>query len=340
MSGAVHLVTRLNVGGIARFLETARDAVDVLVRGIAPEGETEAVWGGREVRMPELRRPLRPADDTRALAQLVSLLKRLRPDLLHTHASKAGALGRVAARILGIPCVHTFHGHVLDGYFPRPVAWAFLQVERALARHARITATGPATARALEERLDVPVTVVPPGIAMPDPAPGCRDRLRRSFGSPERVALAVARAAAVKELPRFVQAAREAGYLPVVAGAARVPGARALGPVAAMRDVYEACDVVVSASRAEGTPYALLEAAWCARPVVATPVGDVPWVVGEGGILTEDLRRGMERLKDAGLREEMGRAAAARVRRLFPAPELPLRLRTLYADVTARFPAC
>ncbi|MGQ0615341.1 MAG: glycosyltransferase [Planctomycetaceae bacterium] len=337
MPGAVHLVTRLNVGGIARFLATGRDAVDLLVRGRVEAGEREAVWEGPQRELAGLRRSLRPADDLRAVAALRGLLAHLRPASLHTHASKAGALGRVAARGLGIPVVHTFHGHVLDGYFPAPLARLFLMVERKLARFARITATGPATARALEARLGVPVEVIAPGVSLPAPSTGARERLRASFGSPERVALAVGRGAAIKEQARFVQAARRAGYLPVVAGARHLPGALALGHVSAMQDLYAACDVVVSSSRAEGTPYALLEAAYCGRPVVATPVGDVPWIVGEGGICDGDLVAGLLRLRDPALREAMGRTAAAAVRARFPADALAPRLRNLYAEVARGF---
>ncbi len=337
MSGAVHLVTRLNVGGIARFLATGRDAVDLLVRGRVEAGEREAVWAGPQRPLAGLRRSLRPADDLRALAGLRRLLARLRPALLHTHASKAGALGRLAARGLGIPVVHTFHGHVLDGYFPAPLSRLFLLIERKLARFARITAAGPATARALEARLGVPVEVIPPGVALHAPSPGARERLRASFGSPERVALAVGRGAAVKDHARFVEAARRAGFLPVVAGAQQVAGALALGHVEAMQDLYAASDVVVSSSRAEGTPYALLEAAFCGRPVVATPVGDVPWIVGAGGICDEDLAAGLVRLRDPGLREAMGRTAAADVRARFPAHALAPRLRNLYAEVARGF---
>ncbi|MGH7163202.1 MAG: glycosyltransferase, partial [Planctomycetota bacterium] len=147
---AVHLVTRLNVGGIARFLEVARDAVDLLVRGSAGPGEREAAWEGEQVRLPFLRRRVDPPDDLRALHGLVRLLKRLRPGVLHTHASKAGAIGRAAARLLGVPCVHTFHGHVLSGHFPRPISWAIGRIERVLAGWAAVTATGPVTARELE----------------------------------------------------------------------------------------------------------------------------------------------------------------------------------------------
>jgi glycosyltransferase involved in cell wall biosynthesis len=330
---AAHLVTRLNVGGIARYLEGARGAVDVLLRGAVEGEEREASWEGAEVRLPLLRRSVDPFRDGRALMDLLRRLDRLRPDVLHTHASKAGALGRLAARRLGIPWVHTFHGHVLEGYFPGPVARVLTAIERRLARGGAVTATGPATARDLERRLGVPVTVLPPGVSLPGPAPGARERWRASLGSPERIALLVGRAAAVKDAPRFVAAARGAGYLPVVAGARRVPGALPLGHVERMENLYDAVDVVVLASRSEGTPFALLEAAWCARPVVATPVGDVPWVVGEGGIVTWDLTAGLLRLRDPGLRDELGARAAERVRRHFPAAAVAPRLRALYAGL-------
>src|SRR5262245_60157068 len=104
---AVHLVTRLNVGGIARYLEGASGAVDLLVRGAAEGEEREARWDGAQLRVPLLRRSIDPLRDARALFDLTRRLERARPDVLHTHASKAGALGRLAARRLGIPWVHT-----------------------------------------------------------------------------------------------------------------------------------------------------------------------------------------------------------------------------------------
>jgi len=327
----VHLVTRLNVGGIARYLETARAAVDVLVRGRVQGGETEAAWNGPQFHLPSLRRSVHPLRDGRAFAALLARLRRLRPAVLHTHASKAGLLGRLAARALGIPSVHTFHGHVLDGYFSTPVARLVERAERGLARLGRVTATGPGTARELERRLGVPVTVLPPGIALPAAAPDARARWRRAWGDPERVAVAVGRGEPVKRHDRFVAAARAAGYLPVIAGATGVTGALCLGTVARIQDVYAACDVVVSASAREGTPFALLEAAWCGRPTVATPVGDVPWLVGEGGLVTDDLAAGLRRFRDPGLRDDVGARAAAAVRERFPAAAVAPRLRALYA---------
>jgi len=326
----VHLVTRLNVGGIARFLQQGRDAVPLLLRGRVEGGEREVEWGGAQVVLPSLHRRVHPIDDGRALADLVRALRRLRPDLLHTHASKAGALGRVAARLLGIRCVHTFHGHVLSGYFPAALSALATRIERLLASSCRLTATGPSTAADLARRLGRPVEVLAPGIALPPPAAGARERWRRSLGNPDLVALCVGRAAAVKDMARFVDAARAAGFLPVVAGAVAVPGALALGHVEAMQDLHAAVDVLVCASRAEGTPYAVLEGMWSGLPVVSTPVGDVAWMLGGAGAVTEDLAAALARLRDPELRRAWGAAGAQRVRVEFPAPALAPRLRELY----------
>jgi len=333
-AGAAHLVTRLNVGGIARYLEMARGAVDHLVRGQVEGAEREASWLGPQTRLRALRRSIDPVRDLRALLDLERLLRRLRPTILHTHASKAGALGRIVARRLGIACVHTFHGHVLEGYFPRPLSRLLERAERFLARGVRLTATGPATARDLQARLGVPVAVLPPGIDLPDAPPGAREFLRAQWGRPERVALAVGRPVATKGLARFVRCARRAGFLPVVAGTGRLPGALALGTVRDMAGLYAASDVVVSASTREGTPYALLEAAWYGRPVVALPAGDVAWIVGDGGLVTEDLASGLLRMRDPGLRLELGERAAVEVRRRFPVSGAVSRLRELYADLS------
>jgi glycosyltransferase involved in cell wall biosynthesis len=323
---AVHVVTRLNVGGIARFLETGSDAVDVLVRGVAPAGEAEARWEGEQRVIEELRRPLHPRD-ARALRRLTRVLESLQPDIVHTHASKAGALGRLAARRLGVPCVHTFHGHVLRDY---PGSWFYRLLERRLAPLARLTATGPESAAELGVLLGREVDVLAPGVRLPDAAPGARERWRRQWGDPERVALWVGRAARVKRPGAFVEAARSAGYLPVVAGATGIPGALCLGVVDRMEEVYAAADVAVCSSRREGTPYSVLEAMWCGRPVVAPPIGDVPWMVGDAGVVTDDLAGALRNLP-VGL----GERAAARVREHFPADAVARRLRALYARLLA-----
>jgi len=330
---STHVVTRLNVGGIARFIECGREAVDHLIRGAVEQDETEASWRGPEVRIDALRRSIRPLSDRRALRELTAALEAAAPDVVHTHASKAGALGRIAAARLGIPAVHTFHGHVLSDYFGAVRSRIYRLVERRLARRSTLTATGPATAAELSRLLDAPVEVVTPGVALPDPDPDARARWRHTWGNPERVALMVGRPAAVKQPEHFVSVARASGYLPVVAGAGSVPGALCLGVVSRIEDVYAAADVVVCSSRREGTPYAVLEAMWSARAVVAHPVGDVDWILGGAGVSTWDLEGALFDLRDGGLRAEIGSRAAADVRRRFPAAALAPRLRALYAAI-------
>lgn len=79
-----------------------------------------------------LRREVSPLRDVQALLQIVLLLWKCRPDLVHTHTSKAGLLGRVAARLMGIPVVHTPHGHVFHSYFSTRSSALFTRLERIL----------------------------------------------------------------------------------------------------------------------------------------------------------------------------------------------------------------
>jgi glycosyltransferase involved in cell wall biosynthesis len=81
-----------------------------------------------------LVRHINPTSDLRALWHLVRLLRQERPHIVHTHTSKAGVLGRLAAWITGVPVViHTPHGHVFYGHFGAWPSWVFLHIERALA---------------------------------------------------------------------------------------------------------------------------------------------------------------------------------------------------------------
>lgn len=323
---AVHIISRLNVGGIARYLAMGADAVDVLVRGAVGPGETEATWNGEQRFIPDLGRTISLRRDRAAYRAIIRVLEETQPDVVHTHASKGGALGRLAARRMGIPTVHTFHGHVLRGYFGFMRSRVFRSMERRLARHSTITATGPKTASDLATILRVPVSVLEPGIELPPPTVD----LRSSWGAPRKVALMVARPAAIKQPDRFVAAASSAGYLPVIAGMEGVPGALCLGTVERMEDVYASCDVVVCASAQEGTPFSVLEAMWCGKPVVAHPVGDIEWILGDCGITTWDLESA---LRDVPA--DLGQRAARRVREQFPASAVAPRFRAFYAKLRA-----
>lgn len=145
----VHAIARLNVGGAALHvielaaLQRARGNDVVVVAGTLAEGEEsmEYVAADRGVpvlRLPALQRELSPLADTVAIRELRRTVMRRRADVLHTHTAKAGATGRTAALVArgGWPraTVHTFHGHVLSGYFDSRRERLFIHLERLLAR--------------------------------------------------------------------------------------------------------------------------------------------------------------------------------------------------------------
>ena len=139
----LHVITRLNIGGPARhvlaLLPGLRErGFDTLIAFGTPEpdeGELTPDPDEPSFRIAALRRPIDPASDQRAITELTRLAARYRPDVVHTHMAKGGALGRsVARRVKARAVVHTFHGHVLEGYFASPANSAFVIAERRLAR--------------------------------------------------------------------------------------------------------------------------------------------------------------------------------------------------------------
>jgi glycosyltransferase involved in cell wall biosynthesis len=249
------VLTRLNLGGPARQV-LASDPLLVgrghtlrVFTGRGEEGEgdlsQELAASGVEVRhVPGLGRSPSPFADLKALAYLRRELAAFEPDVIHTHASKAGLLGRLAAR--RVPTarrVHTFHGHVLEGYFPLMGSRLLQVLERRLAAGTdRVVAVSQATAEDLlrlrvveEERL----VIVPPGMDLeallalerPRPRPegkvggqagGGAGDLRAECAIPDGAVLAglVGRLARVKQplvaLEAFVRASRRAPDLHLV----------------------------------------------------------------------------------------------------------------------------
>ena len=83
----------------------------------------------------EMRRTLNPYYDAIALIKLIQIILKFKPDIVHTHAAKAGTLGRIAAWICGVPKIyHTFHGHVFHSYFSKTKTVFYIWIETFLAR--------------------------------------------------------------------------------------------------------------------------------------------------------------------------------------------------------------
>ena len=321
------VLTRLNLGGPARQV-LASDPIlverghELVVFAGTPEvGEgdlfEELQSRGIEVRrVPGLSRGMNPAKDLVARRFLRRELAAFAPELVHTHASKAGLVGRRAARVLAgrAALVHTFHGHVLEGYFPPFVSKRLVATERSLAESTdRILAVSHACADDLvrlgvvgEEKL----SVVPPGVdlagllALAHPhAPEQRAGGPRSLCgiAPEALLIGVVgRLAEVKQpevaLEAFVQVAgrhpraelvfvgdgegrrdleRRLAQLPDgVRGRVHMAGHLA-DPVAIFGDL----DLLLMSSRTEGLPVALIEAHAAGVPAVAPLVGGISEVL-------------------------------------------------------------
>ena len=176
--GVVHVIGRLNVGGPAHLVAALdRASRTIVATGAVQQGEIEhADLAGVELhRVPGLGRRVSVADDARALRDLVRLLRAQRPDVVHTHAAKGGVLGRTAALAVPAARVHTFHGHLLYGYFGPRATTAVTTVERLYAaRTDRLVTVG---ARVRDELLQAGIgreeqyVVIPPGVvavALPD----------------------------------------------------------------------------------------------------------------------------------------------------------------------------
>ncbi|MBI4614858.1 MAG: glycosyltransferase [Planctomycetes bacterium] len=334
----LRLIARLNVGGpaqhvvwLARSL-APRGYSTLLAAGDVGRGEEElsreflARWGVRFRRIRELGREIRPLADFMAFLRLLSLCLRYRPDIVHTHTAKAGALGRAAALAGALlsgrrpAIVHTYHGHVFEGYFGRAKTIFYLAVERTLARFSdALVVLSQLQAKDLAGtyRIAPPekFRIVPLGL---DLAPFLAARVsekrrgeaRRAFGiaqiPPETPLVGwVGRLAPVKRPELFVEAAariRErlpgARFVLVGEGELRSRVERAIrerglqdsvrlaGTVRDLAPLYADLDVLALTSANEGTPLAILEAFAAGVPVVATAVGGVPdLLAGERGVL-------------------------------------------------------
>ena len=145
MPRVLRILNRLIIGGPALN-------ATYLTRYMAPEYETMLVIGGKDdheqdathlterlgiepVVIPEMKRAISPSQDRIAYKKIKALIKDFKPDIVHTHAAKSGAIGRLAAHACKVPViVHTFHGHVFHSYFNKWKTNAFINIERHLAK--------------------------------------------------------------------------------------------------------------------------------------------------------------------------------------------------------------
>jgi glycosyltransferase involved in cell wall biosynthesis len=355
VSRVVHVIARMNVGGPAELLVQLLEHLPAheLLTGEVDSGEADHLElrapHAAFTRVPGLGRSPRPGDDLRALAFLTRELRRRRPDVVHTHTAKAGALGRVAAGIARVPAVvHTFHGHLLHGYFSPQVTRAVITTERTLARRTdRLVAVG---SRVRDDLLAAGIgrteqyTVIPPGVQLPPPPSRAEARQRLGLPHDATVVASVGRLIQVKRPDRMLAVAAllpdvtflVAGEGPLLARTRQdAPGnVRFLGWRSDVETVWTAANIALLTSDNEGMPVALIEAAMCGTPAVSTDVGSVREVV-TGEVTPPDpaaLAQALRRVLAQDLGEQARRSAIDR----FGIERMVQAHADLYAGLTPR----
>lgn len=314
----MRVIARLNVGGpavhvilLAERLGPPRFASTLVCGQIGPhEGDMSYLARARGVQpvvIPQLGRELSPLRDTITLWRLWRLMRAARPHVVHTHTAKAGFVGRVAARLAGVPAVvHTFHGHVFHGYFSPAKTRLFIALERFCARLSSRVLT---VSERLKDELVAygiapaeKISVVPLGLDLAPFAetPRGAGQLRRELGLSRDAPLVgiVGRLAPIKNHRLFLEAAAqiEPGAHVAIVGDGELRAdleaqAAALGLadrahfLGWRRDlpaIYSDLDALVIASDNEGTPVSLIEAMAAGAPVVSTAVGGAPDLIDDG----------------------------------------------------------
>ena len=385
------IITRLNVGGPAiQAIEMSARLESIGYHTLLVHGRLGTGEGDMRYLVPSphpfemeyvraLRREPAPLADAAAVAQVFRLLRRFRPDIVHTHMAKAGSVGRTAAMLYNVSrattghrarLVHTYHGHVLDGYFSAGTATVFTGIERTLARRSdALIAVSPSVLHDLRDRHRIGAAdrfrVIPLGFDLsrfaaigPDDRVAARREL--ALDANAHVAAFVGRLTAIKQPDLFVEGADriarvDEGARFLIAGGGELDASlraavaqrglsdrvRFLGWQRHLETVYAASDLIAVTSRNEGTPVALIESMAAGVPGVSFDVGGVSDVITSSdlGALVADgdvdaLVAAMRRLfDDERRRQEIGARARASVLARFGIDRLVHDLTGLYRDL-------
>ena len=329
MIKVLRIINRFNLGGptynaayLTKYLPSEYETL--LVGGVAERHEAHSLHIVKSLNiepiiLPEMSRSIHPLNDWKAYFKLRKIIKRFRPDIVHTHASKAGLLGRLAAIHENVPViVHTFHGHIFHSYFHPLVTKTFLNIEKYLAkRTSTIVAISELQKRELSQVFKVAdenkFEVIPLGLDLRKFAEGKkekRSKFRSQHNLPENYIVIgiVGRLVPIKNHYLLIDAIqqikskinRSFELMIVGDGSERENLIKYVqeknlsyrtNPLGSPADVYftswikemdgayAAMDIVALSSKNEGTPVSLLEAQAAGKFVVSTNVGGVKDIV-------------------------------------------------------------
>lgn len=366
----MRVIARMNIGGPAvqvvgllRGFNTL-EFEQRLYCGYCSENESDYLFQVApdvySYRVSGLGRSLNLIGDIKAFVYLVREISRFKPHIIHTHTAKAGALGRVAVLFSKQSpiVIHTFHGHLLQGYFSPIKRHLIVFVEKFLARHTdHLLAVG---ARVREDLLQSGIGklskfgLMPPGLKI--------DKLPAQEHSQELLGLTlgrlqcsfIGRVTRIKRPDRFLDVVSEVKKRGLeidffMAGDGELTDecrkrvqleslpVQILGWQTNIELVLSASDIIILTSDNEGTPLSLIQAGMAGKPVVSTNVGSVEDIVVTNvtGFVTTlevtDIADSLERLvTNPQLRAEMGQAARKYTTERFSERRLVLDHQNLY----------
>jgi glycosyltransferase involved in cell wall biosynthesis len=345
----MRIIARMNVGGPAVQVSglmrgfNADDFDQRLFTGYCADDEADyletVATDIKAIRIDGFGRRVSLGGDVKAFISLIREIRSFKPHVIHTHTAKAGFLGRIASIISLQPSirVHTFHGHLLNGYFGSFKRLLVVIAEKTFAMFTdQLLAVGD---KVREDLLNAGVGkkekfgLMPPGLVI-NKLPA-KDESLKSFGlSDLRLQCAfIGRITQIKRPDRFLDVVSEvkkrgidldffmAGDGELLEGCRERISDRklpvtVLGWQSNIEKVLSAADIVVLTSDNEGTPLSLIQAGMAGLPAVTTNVGSVPEIVLDGvtGIITDldvqEIANALEKLSiDKDLRERLGLAA-------------------------------
>lgn len=318
----LRIITRMNVGGPAiqitglmRYLDSDRFE-QILLKGACGEDEIDYMdLAAKDILATEVKglgRSISPLQDVLSFFRVARLIRKFKPHIVHTHTAKAGVIGRLASLLSLMPSsrIHTFHGHLLHGYFSERNTRIIVLIEKFLTHiSSKLVAVGSVVA---EDLISAGVgnsakfTVITPGLELS--APKDRNLIQDELGIPKdsMVVSFVGRITAIKRPDRFLDVIEQASFqvpnlLCLVAGEGDLLDAMKeqsklrnlpimfLGWRGDVENIFSVSDITILTSDNEGTPLSLIQAGMLGVPVISTNVGSVSTIVQDGktGLLVD-----------------------------------------------------
>jgi glycosyltransferase involved in cell wall biosynthesis len=353
----MQVIARMNVGGPAVIVAELMRGLDksqfeqILITGYCDETEAdyldEVATDIKATRIAGLGRSVSPLADLKAFVGLVKTIREFKPDVIHTHTAKAGVLGRIASIIAGRGAIriHTFHGHLLHGYFTGWKTQLVILIEKFLAGQTdHLIAIGNEVKKDLiaagignEKKF----AVFFPGLPTPHTESKATLRRELELGAATIYCTFVGRLTQIKRPDRLLDIAAKMVEQKVnihflVAGEGELfesCKARAaaqnlpitfLGWRKDIAQLFAASDIAILTSDNEGIPLTLIQAAQAGLPIVASSVGSIADIVinEKTGLLTSPLATPMAKalvalVENPEKRRSMGAAGKAHAREYF-----------------------